>query len=97
MACQIQINSISGTSPFDVYFCDLGFYQCEFIETLTSPSFPVLISLPYSFVGTTNILVRIIDGNGCEYFNTYVQPTPTPTASITPTLTPTPTPTPSGP
>jgi len=96
MSCQIQINSISGTSPFDVYFCDNHFYQCILVDTLTSPTFPVTLDLPYEFIGTTYLTVKIIDANGCETFLPLVSPTatPTPTISLTPSLTPTPTPTP---
>jgi hypothetical protein len=100
MACQIQINSISGTSPFDIYLCDINLNQCVFTQTETSPSYPIIISLPPTFYGVNQLIVKIIDGNGCETFNYYILPTPTPTASNTPTPTitptPTPTPTPSG-
>jgi hypothetical protein len=94
MSCQIQINSISGTSPFDIYLCDINLNQCVFIQTETSPSYPIIISLPPTFYGVNQLIVKIIDGNGCETFNYYILPTPTPTPTITPTITPTPSPTP---
>jgi hypothetical protein len=99
MGCQIQINSISGTSPFDIYLCDINLNQCVFIQTETSPSYPIIITPPPTFYGVNQLIVKIIDGNGCETFNYYILPTPTPTAShtptptVTPTLTPTPSPT----
>jgi len=95
MACQIQINSISGTSPFDIYLCDINLNQCVFIQTETSPSYPIIITPPPTFYGVNQLIVKIIDDNGCETFNYYILPTPTPTASNFPTPTPTLTPTPS--
>jgi hypothetical protein len=94
MSCQIQINSISGTSPFDIYMCDIGLVQCIFIETVTSPTYPIILTPPSTLVGATTVVVKIIDVNGCQLFQPYTQPTPTPTPSITPTNTPTPTITP---
>jgi hypothetical protein len=90
MACQIQINSISGTSPFDIYFCDIGLNQCVFMQTETSPSYPIIIDLPQTLIGVNQLIVKIIDGNGCEIFYPFILPTPTPTP--TPTITPSPTP-----
>ncbi len=97
MSCQIQINSISGTSPFDIYMCDIGMVECIFIETVTSPTYPITITYPTTLIGTTSFVIKIVDGNGCQLFQPYTQPTPTPTPSITPTntITPTVTPTPS--
>ncbi len=109
MSCQVQINSISGTSPFDIYICDINLNLCVFIQTETSPTYPIVITPPATFYGLNQLIVKIIDGNGCETFNLYTLPTPTPTAShtptptVTPTFTPTmtstvtPTPTPSSP
>ena len=94
MACQIQINSISGTSPFDIYFCDIGLNQCVFMQTETSPSYPIIIDLPQTLIGVNQLIVKIIDGNGCEIFYPYVviSKTPTPTPTVTPTITPSPSP-----
>lgn len=90
MSCIVQINSISGTSPFDIYMCDVGFFQCIFIQTETSPSYPITLNLPQTLIGVNKLIVKIIDGNGCETFHPYILPSPTPT--VTPTMTPTPTP-----
>jgi len=94
MSCQIQINSISGTSPFDIYMCDIGLAQCVYLQTETSPTYPITITPPTTLVGATSFIIKIIDANGCQLFQPYTQPSPTPTPSITPTNTPTPTITP---
>jgi hypothetical protein len=95
MSCQIQINSISGTSPFDIYMCDIGLAQCVYIQTETSPTYPITITPPATLVGVTSFILKIIDANGCEVFYPYTQPTPTvtPTITVTPSITPTLTPT----
>jgi hypothetical protein len=95
MSCNIQINSISGTSPFDIYMCDIGLVQCIFIETVTSPTYPITLTTPTTLIGATSFIIKIIDTNGCQIFYPYTQPTPTPTSSNTPTPTVTPTMTPS--
>ena len=95
MSCNIQINSISGTSPFNIYMCDVGLYQCIFLQTETSPTYPIELNPPTTLIGTTSFIIKIIDANGCQIFYPYTQPTPTPTSSNTPTPTVTPTMTPS--
>ena len=97
MSCQIQINSISGTSPFDIYMCDIGIAQCIFLQTETSPTYPLTLTFPSTLNGSTSFIIKIIDANGCQVFYPYTQPTPTPSASMTrtPTVTPTITPSPS--
>ena len=95
MSCQIQINSISGTSPFDIYMCDIGLAECIYLQTETSPTYPIILSPPTTLIGATSFIVKIIDANGCQIFYPYTQPTPTPTSSNTPTPTVTPTVTPS--
>jgi len=95
MSCSIQINSISGTSPFDIYMCDIGLYQCIFLQTETLPTYPIELNPPTTLIGATSVIIKIIDANGCQIFYPYTQPTPTPTSSNTPTPTVTPTMTPS--
>ena len=103
MSCQIQINSISGTSPFYIYLCDITLTQCIFNTSATTPTYPLILTLPPTLQNTDLLIVKIIDGDNCQSFHNYLRPshTPTPTVTITPTptpslySTPTPTPTPS--
>lgn len=94
MSCSIQINSISGTSPFDIYMCDTGLVQCVFLQTETSPTYPIILTTPNTLMGVTSFIIKIIDGNGCSIFYPYTQPSPTVTPTITPTITISPTVTP---
>ena len=63
------------------------------MQTETSPTYPIIITIPQILIGVNQLIVKIIDGNGCETFRYYILPTPTPTPTITPTINNTPTPT----
>jgi hypothetical protein len=77
--------------------CDINLNQCVYLQTETSPIYPITITYPPTLKGATSFIIKIIDSNGCQSFQPYTQPSPTPTPSITPTntMTPTITPTPS--
>jgi hypothetical protein len=64
MANQLQITSISGTSPFDIYVCDATITYCFFVATITSA--PYTFDIPFPLDTTTPIILKIVDGNNCE-------------------------------
>ena len=74
--------------------CDIGLVQCIFIETVTSPTYPITLTTPNTLMGVTSFIIKIIDGNGCSIFYPYTQPSPTVTPTLTPTITISPTVTP---
>lgn len=91
---QIQITNIIGTPPFQVYVCNFTYDGCVFSNTINSISeLPFSIDIPSDFENVNQIIIKMIDSSGCEYFIPHTCPTPTP--SVTPTLTPTITNTPS--
>ena len=93
---EITITNITGTSPYDLYVCDVTNTLCVFISGLTSvpPSYTFIVPPPLNTSGS--LLIKIIDGDGCERFEYYAcYQTPTPTPTPTPTVTPTPSPLPS--
>lgn len=89
----IQINTASGTPPYDIYVCDETITYCYFVLTGVSV-FPVYIDLPPFLTGIRNVIVKLIDANGCELFYNIPCMLPTPSVTVTPSFTPTPTPTP---
>lgn len=104
MASTVTINTITGTSEFDVWVSS----SCEestakiYIGTFEDVDVPYSFNLPSSFQNTS-FCVRIYDANDCKICECFgfgptptpsVTPTITPTISVTPTNTPTPTPTP---
>ena len=64
MSNQLQINSITGTSPFNIYVCDATITYCFFVATITST--PYTFNIPFPLDSTTPIILKIIDGNNCE-------------------------------
>ena len=103
MASYIQITSVTGTSPYNVYVCDVFGLNCNFVGTISGSVPPIYtFSLPTMFNYAQVVMVKVIDFNNCETFHieTCILPTtprptttPTPTPTLTPTKTPTPTPT----
>jgi hypothetical protein len=94
----IEISNINGTPPFQIYLCDYGGNNCSLVQTEYDPVYlPVIVYLPSVLIGSSQVMCKIVDGDGCETFQILVcpTPTPTPTMTVTPTSTPTPTPTPS--
>jgi surface protein len=87
----IQINSLTGHSPYDITICDITNTYCY--SGLTGvTSVPVTINLPTELLGANEVLVVVTDSIGCQeiqYVQCLITPTPTPTPSITPTVTPT--------
>lgn len=60
----LVINSISGTSPYDIYVCDATITYCFFVSTITSA--PYTFNIPFPLDATTPIILKIVDGNNCE-------------------------------
>jgi hypothetical protein len=96
LASTIQITSVTGTSPYDVYVCDVFGANCNLVGTIPGSVPPaVTFSIPTMFNYAQVVMVKVIDFNNCETFHieTCIPPTPTPTPTRTPTPTPTRTPT----
>jgi hypothetical protein len=103
MSTQVTINSLTGTSPYDVYVCDSNVLNCVYIATISST--PYVFNVPPPLDAQSEICVKVIDINGCEIIqcgaitpnvtpSPTVTPTPTVTIGLTPTATETQTPTP---
>ena len=92
MPQQIEITGVTGTGPYQVQVCDITNTTCVIVTGSTSIPPTYTFDVPSPFVGTPNLLIKIVDSTGCNTFQYYSCP-PTPTPTPTPTLTPTPTPT----
>jgi hypothetical protein len=60
----VQINSLSGTSPFDLYVCDQTISYCFFVASISGS--PYTFNVPPPLDSTTPIVLKITDANGCE-------------------------------
>jgi hypothetical protein len=64
MANTLVINSITGTSPFDIYVCDATINYCFFVDTISS--LPYTFDIPFPLEDTTPIILKVVDANDCE-------------------------------
>jgi hypothetical protein len=93
---QIQITNISGgTYPIDVFISDVYGNNEYYLTGITTPVPPTVYYttiIPPIFDTAPEILLKLVDANGCEMFERIPcsgpTPTPTPTITQTPTLTP---------
>ena len=100
MAIEVTINSLTGTSPYDVYICQFDGTGCFYINTITSGELPYVFDVPSPYNTASAYCVKVIDNlgcviTGCKDLDVSPTPTPTMTPTITPTQTTTPTVTPS--
>jgi hypothetical protein len=103
MSSTIQISSISGTPPFNVYVFDFYGNNEVFLSTINDNVPPVVyFTLPSGFTNVPMVKVKIVDISGCTISYDEIcgpipsqttTPTNTPTPTVTPTITNTPTPT----
>ena len=63
MAVQVTINSLTGTSPYDVYVCDSLVSNCVYIATINST--PYVFDVPAPLDVQTQLCVKVVDTNGC--------------------------------
>jgi hypothetical protein len=69
MPTNININNISGATPFNVYLCDQENISCIYIETIPSSSLPYNFQVPIIMEGQTSFNLKVVDNNGCTSFS----------------------------
>ena len=97
MPTNININNISGATPFNVYLCDEFNVTCIYIDTVPSSSLPYDFQIPSIMEGQVSFNIKVVDNNNCTSISNIIlgpPPSQTPTPTITPTNTVTPTTTP---
>lgn len=77
----VQITSVTGTSPYDVYVCDITNTFCYVVTT--NVTIPYNFYVPAPLDDVSQLIVKLVDSLGCEIFEPYQCPTPTPTPSPT--------------
>ena len=66
MPVQITINSITGSSPYDVYLCDDPITSCFYIDTITL--IPYVFYVPAIVEDNPSFNLKIVDNNECEFY-----------------------------
>jgi hypothetical protein len=64
MPTQITINSLTGTSPYDIYICDYLLTTCFYIDTISST--PYYFNVPPPLEGDSSFKLKVVDNNNCE-------------------------------
>jgi hypothetical protein len=63
MAVQVTIDSITGTSPFDIYICQSNGSGCFYIATISS--LPYVFDIPEPYNTATAYMLKVVDTNNC--------------------------------
>lgn len=65
MPNQVSISTLNGSSPYNVFVCDTGYTNCLYVSTITSGSLPYVFNVPFVYQSFMNIIVKIVDNDGC--------------------------------
>jgi hypothetical protein len=91
MPINVEIESVTGNTPVNIYVCDSGGSSCTYIATVAVFPFQFEVDDTYA---TSDFTIKIIDSADCEdIVPILITPTPTLTLTATPTQTPSNTPT----
>jgi hypothetical protein len=63
MAIKVTIDSITGTSPYDVYICQPNGNGCFYITTISSV--PYQFDIPEPYDNSSTYMLKIIDSYNC--------------------------------
>lgn len=63
MSLNVNITSVIGTPPFDIYICQSGGTGCFYINTISSTNY--LFEIPEPYNNSTSYMLKIIDNNNC--------------------------------
>jgi hypothetical protein len=65
MPTNININNISGATPFNLYLCDQTNVTCIYIDTIPSSSLPYNFQVPVILENNPSYNLKVVDNNGC--------------------------------
>jgi hypothetical protein len=65
MPTTITVNSITGSTPFDVYLCLSGGSPCYYVKSIGSGELPYNFSVPKPIQDFSYYCLKIVDANGC--------------------------------
>lgn len=68
MKSKLYITSVTGNAPFTFYVCGLDLNNCYLIGSGSTATPTLTFILPQIFVGAPQIILKMIDSNGCEIF-----------------------------
>jgi hypothetical protein len=66
MSKYVEITSVTGSSPYNIYICDVDLINCTWISTITSGNLPYSFELPFIFSNYPNFAVKVVDSFNCN-------------------------------
>ena len=66
MSKYVEITSVTGSSPYNIYICDVDLINCTWISTITSGNLPYSFELPFIFSNYPNFAVKVVDSSNCN-------------------------------
>lgn len=65
MSIQVNINSITGTSPYDIYICQIDGTNCFYIDRINDTQLPYTFDIPSPYDNSDEYLLKVIDSSNC--------------------------------
>lgn len=62
----VEITSVTGSSPYNIYICDVDQVSCTWISTITSGNLPYSFELPSIFSSYSDFAVKVVDSSNCD-------------------------------
>jgi hypothetical protein len=67
MPNQVTISGITGTSPYNVYTCDVEETTCIYVDTVGGTDLPYTFNVPLIFEPLSSVNVKITDNINREF------------------------------
>jgi hypothetical protein len=67
MPTDININSISGSSPYKIYLCNTPKTFCVYIDTISTT--PYQFQVPTIMINDNEFVLKVVDNNNCTTFS----------------------------
>jgi hypothetical protein len=71
MAVNVEISSIVGVEPYDIYVCDTGFTTCIYISTILDSDLTYTFSVPTLLQYVPTLTLKIVDDDNCIILNNF--------------------------
>jgi len=71
MPVLVNVNNITGSTPFQVYLCLSGGTPCYFVDKISSSELPYNFYIPNSIENFQYYCVKVIDADGCIINNCF--------------------------
>jgi hypothetical protein len=71
MGVNVEISSIVGVEPYDIYVCNTGFTTCIYISTIVDADLTYIFSVPSLLESVPTLTLKIVDDDNCTILNNF--------------------------